>query len=110
MCFNAFVFQAYPLTVKFQFVLIYLFEFIVFNLASRGVSVKRAYCGTLMTSLEMAGISLTIMQLDSDGIRARCLGKDPFFSLLCLYLIYILSETYYIDPKKKAEICKHESY
>ncbi|XP_069118569.1 triokinase/FMN cyclase-like isoform X4 [Argopecten irradians] len=40
-------------------------------LESRGVVVERAYCGTYITSLEMAGISITLLHLD-DTLR-RCL-------------------------------------
>lgn len=43
-----------------------------FNEEERGVAVERAYCGSFMTSLEMAGLSLTILHLD-DTIK-RCLG------------------------------------
>ncbi|XP_022107509.1 triokinase/FMN cyclase-like [Acanthaster planci] len=45
-------------------------------LATKGVSVKRAFCGTFMTSLEMAGVSVTIMHLDLDGILTKCLDQD----------------------------------
>ncbi|XP_035824805.1 triokinase/FMN cyclase isoform X2 [Aplysia californica] len=38
-------------------------------LERRGVSVERAYCGTYMTSLEMAGVSITVLHID-DRIRA----------------------------------------
>ncbi|XP_062614751.1 triokinase/FMN cyclase-like [Saccostrea cucullata] len=41
------------------------------QLESRGVAVERAYCGSLMTSLEMAGVSITLLHLD-DTIR-HCL-------------------------------------
>ena len=37
-----------------------------------GVSVDRAYCGPFVTSLEMAGVSITVLHLD-DTFR-RCLG------------------------------------
>ncbi|BFZ07456.1 hypothetical protein BsWGS_10495 [Bradybaena similaris] len=33
-------------------------------LESRGVSVDRAFCGVFMTSLEMAGISITVLHID----------------------------------------------
>ncbi|XP_072032070.1 triokinase/FMN cyclase-like [Amphiura filiformis] len=45
-------------------------------LESQGVSVERVYCGTFMTSLEMAGASITIMHLDKDGHRAKCLDAE----------------------------------
>lgn len=35
-----------------------------FFLESRGVSVDRAFCGVFMTSLEMAGISITVLHID----------------------------------------------
>ena len=37
-----------------------------------GSSVDRAYCGPFVTSLEMAGVSITVLHLD-DTFR-RCLG------------------------------------
>ncbi len=40
----------------------------------RGVQVQRAYCGTFMTSLEMSGVSLTVLHLDK--ARMKYLGKD----------------------------------
>ena len=36
------------------------------------MAVERAYCGSYMTSLEMAGISITLLHLD-DTLR-KCLG------------------------------------
>lgn len=52
---------------------------------SRGIVVERAYCGSYMTSLEMAGIFITLLHLD-DTIR-RCLGKNVglFLSQECEY-------------------------
>ncbi|XP_078313706.1 triokinase/FMN cyclase-like [Crassostrea virginica] len=41
------------------------------QLETRGVAVERAYCGSFMTSLEMAGVSITLLHLN-DTIR-RCL-------------------------------------
>jgi len=38
-------------------------------LESMGVSVERAYCGAYFTSLEMAGVSLSVLHID-DSIRA----------------------------------------
>ncbi|XP_078673643.1 triokinase/FMN cyclase-like [Branchiostoma floridae x Branchiostoma belcheri] len=43
-------------------------------LESRGVAVQRVYTGSFMTSLEMAGVSLTVLHLD-DTITA-CLDAD----------------------------------
>ncbi|XP_022334863.2 triokinase/FMN cyclase-like [Crassostrea virginica] len=44
---------------------------VISQLEKRGVAVERGYCGSFMTSLEMAGLSITILHLD-DTIR-RCL-------------------------------------
>ncbi|XP_005988046.1 triokinase/FMN cyclase isoform X1 [Latimeria chalumnae] len=38
-------------------------------LESRGVVVERAYVGSFMTSLEMSGVSLTLMQVDPDLLK-----------------------------------------
>lgn len=40
---------------------------------------ERAYCGSFMTSLEMAGLSVTILRLD-DTIK-RCLGMSYAFKI-----------------------------
>lgn len=40
---------------------------------------ERAYCGSFMTSLEMAGLSVTILPLD-DTIK-RCLGLSYAFKI-----------------------------
>ncbi|XP_011445175.3 triokinase/FMN cyclase [Magallana gigas] len=37
---------------------------VISQLEQRGVAVERAYCGSFMTSLEMAGLSVTILRLD----------------------------------------------
>lgn len=39
----------------------------------KGVQVDRVYVGSFMTSLEMAGVSVTLLHLDET--RAHCLGK-----------------------------------
>lgn len=44
------------------------------DLERRGVTVERAFCGTLMSSLEMSGISLTLLHLDE--IRKTCLDAE----------------------------------
>ncbi|XP_071490557.1 triokinase/FMN cyclase-like [Diadema antillarum] len=44
-------------------------------LDQQGVRVQRLFCGTFMTSLEMAGVSLTILRLDQDGHRVSCLDQ-----------------------------------
>ncbi|XP_076100238.1 triokinase/FMN cyclase-like isoform X2 [Mytilus galloprovincialis] len=43
-------------------------------LESRGVAVERVYCGSFTTSLEMAGISITLLHLD-DTLR-NCLDAE----------------------------------
>ena len=44
----------------------------------KGVKVDRVYVGSFMTSLEMAGVSITLLHLDET--RTHCLGKVfPFF-------------------------------
>ncbi|XP_061162584.1 triokinase/FMN cyclase-like [Saccostrea echinata] len=44
---------------------------VIKQLEERGVVVERAYCGSFMTSLEMAGLSVTILHLDKT--IKRCL-------------------------------------
>lgn len=39
------------------------------QLRSRGLTGERVYCGTFMTSLEAAGVSLSILPLDADRLR-----------------------------------------
>ncbi|XP_032823248.2 triokinase/FMN cyclase [Petromyzon marinus] len=46
------------------------------QLGVRGVVVERSYVGTFMTALAMAGVSLTVMRLDHEGIRLHCLDAD----------------------------------
>ena len=54
----------------------------------KGVQVDRVYVGSFMTSLEMAGVSVTLLHLDET--RAHCLGKT-----CCLLLFYeALSKDY----------------
>uniref|UniRef100_A0A8C4Q079 Triokinase/FMN cyclase n=1 Tax=Eptatretus burgeri TaxID=7764 RepID=A0A8C4Q079_EPTBU len=43
-------------------------------LESKGVTIGRAYTGTFMSSLDMAGVSLTVMHLDQR--RTSCLDAD----------------------------------
>jgi dihydroxyacetone kinase len=40
------------------------------ELAARGVPVERAYCGTFLTAIDMAGVSLSLLPLDADTIAA----------------------------------------
>lgn len=40
------------------------------ELAARGVPVERAYCGTFLTAIDMAGISLSLLPLDADTLAA----------------------------------------
>jgi dihydroxyacetone kinase len=39
------------------------------SLTSRGLNVERVYSGTLLTSLDMAGISLTVLSVDDERLR-----------------------------------------
>ena len=50
----------------------------------KGVQVDRVYVGSFMTSLEMAGVSITLLHLDET--RAHCLGESCliYFMKLCL--------------------------
>jgi len=44
----------------------------------KGVKVDRVYVGSFMTSLEMAGVSITLLHLDET--RTHCLGNVlPYF-------------------------------
>ena len=43
------------------------------NLRDRGVHVACCYCGSYMTALDMAGISISLMKLDDDGTRRNLL-------------------------------------
>lgn len=43
---------------------------------------ERAYCGSFMTSLEMAGLSVTILRLDVT--IKRCLGMSYAFKIAFL--------------------------
>ena len=47
-------------------------DFLLAN--KKGVHVDRVYVGSFMTSLEMAGVSITLLHLDET--RAHCLGKS----------------------------------
>lgn len=54
-------------------------QYILFNeverlLAKKGIDIHRAYVGNLFTSLDMAGITLTIMRLD-DGLK-ECIDYE----------------------------------
>jgi len=40
------------------------------NLADRGIEVARAYCGTFLTAIEMAGISLSVLKSDAETLVA----------------------------------------
>ncbi|CAB1120752.1 unnamed protein product [Ectocarpus sp. CCAP 1310/34] len=41
------------------------------NLQGRGARVERVFCGSFMTSLDMAGASVTVMRVDALSL-ARC--------------------------------------
>jgi dihydroxyacetone kinase-like protein len=63
-------------------------QYIFFNevakiLAARGIAIHRAYVGNYFTSLEMAGITLTIMKLDAElkqciDVEADSMGLRQF--------------------------------
>ncbi|XP_068682857.1 triokinase/FMN cyclase-like isoform X3 [Montipora foliosa] len=51
----------------------------------KGVKVDRVYCGSFMTSLEMAGVSITLLHLDET--RLHCLDQSttaPAWPCVCL--------------------------
>jgi len=61
-----------------HFGLIFIHSFLPAN--EKGVQVDRVFVGSFMTSLEMAGVSITLLHLDET--RAHCLGKScPYFIL-----------------------------
>lgn len=53
---------------------------------SRGVVVSRAMCGSFMTSLEMAGVSLTVMRTNLETLRLFGEQVPTSHSLLLLHL------------------------
>lgn len=54
----------------------------------RGVEVKRIYVGTFMTSLEMAGVSLTLLHLNEE--RLKYLGN--YFPVAHVKLVLYLNK------------------
>lgn len=46
------------------------------NLEGRGARVERVYCGAFMTSLDMAGASVTVMRVDALSL-ARYVAQPP---------------------------------
>ena len=66
-----------------------------------GLHVDRAYAGKFVSSMEMAGFSLTLMLLNNE--RLQCLGKTVTFSLsiflfltvcaLLLWSLYVIGQT-----------------
>lgn len=52
---------------------------------SRGVKVDRVYCGPFTTSLEMAGVSITLLHLDDT--LTTCLGKVILYTKNILLMI-----------------------
>ena len=48
----------------------------------KGVQVDRVYVGSFMTSLEMAGVSITLLHLDET--RAHCLGESCLILWNCV--------------------------
>ena len=80
----------------------------------KGVSVERVLVGSYMTSLEMAGVSLTLMHLD--GTRRKCIGKNNLidncieiirFLLACLSIVSSIFYTCvrYLHPSIYLHIC-----
>ena len=65
---------------SFLFLDVLLF-YLIYAAKQKGISVDRVYTGSFMTSLEMAGVSITILHLDET--RSRCLGEDLVKSCLC---------------------------
>lgn len=56
------------------------------NLTGRGARVERVFCGSFMTSLDMAGASVTVMRVDALSL-ARCVHSLLFlFSLFFCHL------------------------
>ena len=54
-----------------------------------GLHVDRVYAGKFISSMEMAGFSLTLMLLNNE--RVECLGKTKrFLSFTLLYTVYTL--------------------
>ena len=52
-------------------------------LASHGVTVHRPYVGNFFTSLDMSGVTLTLMKLDGElkelvDLEADCMGLTQF--------------------------------
>ena len=48
------------------------FYLFIHSAEKNGINVDRVYCGSFITSLEMAGVSLTVLHLNEQ--RKRCLG------------------------------------
>ncbi|MCX5517864.1 dihydroxyacetone kinase subunit DhaL [Kaistia defluvii] len=46
------------------------------ELASRGIPVERAYCGTFLTAIDMAGISLSLLAADPETLAALDAGTE----------------------------------
>jgi dihydroxyacetone kinase-like protein len=56
-----------------------LYDRVAEVLEGRGMTIRQPFIGNLFTSLEMAGVTLTVMRLDAELARwvahpARCLG------------------------------------
>lgn len=51
------------------------------------MNIVRVYVGTLMTSLEMAGVSVTLLQTTPQWVE--CLGEDSII-ILCDYIEIII--------------------
>lgn len=63
------------------------------NLAGRGAKVERVYCGAFMTSLDMAGVSVTVMRVDALTLARYFFSLLLFFFLFSSILLLIFCET-----------------
>ena len=62
----------------------------VFAVDKAKAKVTRVYVGSLMTSMEMAGVSLTLLKVSSDSWE-ECLGEEPIsaLDLSCCVLVTV---------------------
>ena len=57
----------------------------------KGVKVDRVYVGSFMSSLEMAGVSITLLQLDET--RTHCLGEASMYGMVNGEILWQVSPT-----------------
>ena len=60
-----------------------------------GLHVDRAYAGKFVSSMEMAGFSLTLMLLNNE--RLQCLGKTVTFSLSIFLFLSVCALLFALD-------------